>query len=137
MELGKMFTPGYWPRDKSWIPKNLCDLLYNPRQQNSWFLFASHICIQPAGVSFPLEIERFFQSLPEEPTIKKWFPSSSTLLKEYTSWLDENYGPCGKQRNYFVRGKTPLSTKSFTWEKFLKETGQSIGVSLLTGRRIE
>lgn len=37
--LSLMYQPGYWPEDKSWLKGlNLCDLIYNPRARNSWFL---------------------------------------------------------------------------------------------------
>lgn len=38
-ELDKLLTEGYWPKDKSKLPKSLNSLLYNPRTQKSLFLY--------------------------------------------------------------------------------------------------
>jgi len=36
--LSNIFIEGYWPRNKDTLPKDLATLLYNPGNQNSWFL---------------------------------------------------------------------------------------------------
>ena len=36
--LNNIFIEGYWPRNKDTLPKDLATLLYNPGNQNSWFL---------------------------------------------------------------------------------------------------
>lgn len=37
-ELSKMLSPGYWPENKSWVPRNLNTLIYNPRSGRSWIM---------------------------------------------------------------------------------------------------
>ena len=37
--LALLFKEGYWPEDKSWLPRSLPDLIYNPMTQKSWFLW--------------------------------------------------------------------------------------------------
>lgn len=39
-ELSKLFVNGYWPQDKNKLPKQLSDLIYNPRTQKSYLLQA-------------------------------------------------------------------------------------------------
>lgn len=38
--LGDMYKEGFWPPDKSSLPRSLADALYNPRTQSSFFVLA-------------------------------------------------------------------------------------------------
>ena len=39
--LNNIFISGYWPRGKDGLPTDLATLLYNPGNQNSWFLMVT------------------------------------------------------------------------------------------------
>lgn len=45
--LGDMYREGFWPQDKSNLPKSLSDALYNPRTQSSFFVMAYYDPLGP------------------------------------------------------------------------------------------
>lgn len=39
--LNCLFTEGYWPENKKFLPRGLSELIYNPRKQSSMFLYVA------------------------------------------------------------------------------------------------
>ncbi len=74
--LSQMFTEGYWPEDKKWIPKNLSELIYNPRTQKSWLLY-----VLINGVSELSDVENRNK--------KKRFPDLDNLVMILSKALNE------------------------------------------------
>jgi hypothetical protein len=101
--LGDMYKEGFWPFDKSSLPKSLTDALYNPRTRTSFFVLAfydspGHLKVQSVKDLYPsitgrLTREGFIQ--PAQMGVGNWkeYFNGVRGLEEYLKKIDwSNYG---------------------------------------------
>ena len=83
------FLEGYWPQDKKTIPRSLADFIYNPHNQNSWFIKA---------MADPPRLLR----KPGLPAEQEYDPQSTNLFLELMG-ENRNNDRAVRKINHFVK----------------------------------
>ncbi len=145
-----LFTEGYWPPDKSKMPKSLDLLLYNSYSRKS--LFHQFAQIPPTKLTSELirnytefddlfddlsftktkklnggtdTINEFYQAIPKDKTgqIDYWFSTFKKLCDAYASWLlDQDW-----IEEIHVGA---INTSSKLWGKFINAQENELGIRL-------
>jgi len=122
--LADMYKEGYWPESKKYLPRDLPSALYNPRNQNSFFMIAAYD--PPGKLKSWLEEDPcplFTEELIKTKVIQRDVPASDRKrffegvrgIKEFLGKIDwENRGA----REMF--GKTKEKTPYLLLAEYLK-----------------
>ena len=148
-----LFTEGYWPENKNFIPKDLKTLLYNPRTQKSLFHnyaytppqkivvqkldddeheFATLFDVDSLSVSEMIRIQtgikkihEFYQTIPNDESgqVAYWYPTFERLCKAYVNWLLD-------QDWIDEIHVGAINTSSKLWGKFISAQKNELGIQL-------